>query len=239
MSKDNKLALQEGEPTTDLTEQDMGKIALFKEEGMPGLAVMMADDGMYVKMMNLYLDGKSYRQVSQIVRIDKTLIMFLSDKFGWYMMRREYLHELEMRQRQDLIESKIEDKDMLLQFMHMWRKRFGSSINKYLQTGDERWANEIDLKAFDRYLKTVDMLHKLSHDGKIDKPAVGLNLGDGVTITRKGDNEVEITPKQRTIKDALKQFADMRREEEQKSRQKPTDMADMIEENKGESNEET
>lgn len=234
MSKDSKLTLIEGEPTTDLSKDELERIERFKEEGMPGLTAI-EESGIH-RIMDLYLSGKSYRQISQTLRLNKTLIMFLSNKFNWYMMRREYLHELEMTQRQRLLESKIESKDFLLALTHMWQKKIGGNITKYLQTDDERFANEIDLKEIDRYLKTIDIIHKLSYDGKADgKPTVGLNLGDGVVITKKGNNEVEITPKQKTIKDALRQFADMRREEEQKSRQR---VPDMIKEDKGDPNDE-
>jgi hypothetical protein len=228
MSEDNKLAIQDGEPTTDLSLDDRGRVTAFKEEGMPGLAAL--EEPQMHRIMDLYLSGKSYRQISQAVRVNKTLIMYLSDRFGWYMMRREYLHELEMHQRQKVLESKIESKDFLLQLTHMFQKKIGSNISKYLQTDDERFANDIDLKEVDRYIKIVDMLHRLSSEGRDGKPIVGLNMGDGVVITKKSNNEVEITPKQKTLRDALKQFADMRREEEVKSRQKPVDM---IEENKG------
>jgi len=217
------------EPTTDLSQDDMAKVVAYAEAGMPGLAQL--DQAKYHKVMDLYLDGKSYRQISQIVRVDKTLIMYLSNKFNWYMMRREYLHELDNAERQRLIESKIESKDFLLQLTHAWKRKIGGNITKYLQTDDERFMNEIDLKEVDRYLKAIDIIHKLSYDKDGGKPAVGLNLGEGVTIKKTGDNEVEITPKQKTMGDALKQFADMRREEERKKR------TDMIEETKGDGNE--
>jgi hypothetical protein len=228
MSDDKKLTLLEGEPATDLSQDDAKKVQLFKDEGAPGIATL--EEPKLHKIMDLYLSGKSYRQISQALRIDKTMIMYLADRFNWYLMRREYLNEMEHRQMFNLMESKIEDKNFLLELTHMWRRKMGSNISKYLQTDDERFANEIDLKVVDRYMKAVDIIHKLSYDGKSEgKPTVGLNLGDGVVIKKKSDNEVEITPKQKTIKDALRQFADMRREEEQKARQKPV----MIEEGKG------
>ncbi len=229
MDEKKQLIPQNSEPTTDLSSDDLTKVLAYKEAGMPGLAAL--EPPKMQKIMDLYLDGKSYRQISNIVRVDKTLIMYMSDRFNWYMMRREYLNELEARQRHEILEAKLEDKNTLLNFTHMFRRKFNSNITKYLQTDDERFANEIDLKELDRYLKIIDVVHKLGYDGKESKPAVGLNLGEGVTIKKTGDNEVEITPKQKTIADALKQFADMRREEEEKKKR-----PDMIELPKGESN---
>ena len=231
MDNEKKLAIQNSEPTTDFTEEDLRRVSIYKEEGMPGLASL--EDVKMHRIMDLYLTGKSYRQISQAVRVDKTLIMYLSQRFNWFLMRREYLNELEMNQRQKLIESKIESKNFLLELQHMWQRQIGSNITKYLQTDDEKFANNIDLKVVDRYLKTIDIIHKLSYEGGEGKPAIGLNLGDGVTIKKTGNNQVEITPKQKTISSALKQFADLRREEENRLKH-----PDMIEsEDKGESNE--
>jgi len=109
------------------------------------------------------------------------------------------------------------NQDFLLQLIHMWQKKIGNKITKYLATDNEQFAKDIDLKEVDKYLKTVEMLHKLSSEkggNAGGTPAVGLNLGDGDTIERKGDNTVEITPKSKAIGDMLKQFADSRREEE-------------------------
>jgi hypothetical protein len=98
----------------------------------------------------------------------------------------------------------------------MWQKKIGSNIKKYLATDNVDFANAIDLKEVDKYLKTVELLHRLSTEkgSKGSTPAVGLNLGEGVTIVKKGDNEVEITPKSKALSEQLKQFANFKREED-------------------------
>jgi antitoxin component of MazEF toxin-antitoxin module len=55
-------------------------------------------------------------------------------------------------------------------------------------------------------MKSVDLLDRISSE-KIptnSRPTVGLNLGDGVTVKKVGENEVTITPKQKTHADMLK-----------------------------------
>ena len=67
-------------------------------------------------------------------------------------------------------------------------------------------------------MKSVDLLDKISTE-KIptnSRPTVGLNLGDGVTVQKIGENEVSITPKQKTHQEMLKEFADLKRAEEAK-----------------------
>jgi hypothetical protein len=202
------------EPTTDLTVDDRQSINKFIEAGMPGLGAV--NEATLARMMDLYLEGKLHRQIARTVRVEKVLVMYLADKFNWYQLRREYLHELELTIRNRLLESKIVSQDFLLQLTQVWQKKIGSQITEYLRTGDENHANNINLKEIDKYLKTIEMLHKITAEGAPKKPmapAVGLNLGDGVTVKKVGDNEVEITPKSKTIGDVLKQFADSRRKE--------------------------
>lgn len=215
LQNDNELLAPE--PTTDLSPVDLEKVRVFREEGMPG--VYNLEESQIARMMDLYLDGKPYSQISRITRISKTTIMFLSDKFNWFALRQDYLVELEANMRNRVIESKLVSQDFLLQLSHAWQKKIGKNITQFLATGDEKYANEIDLKEVDKYLKTIEILHKISSEnaaGKNKTPAVGLNLGDGVTITKKDDNSVEITPKQKTVGDLLKQYADSRRDEELK-----------------------
>lgn len=215
LKNDNELLAPE--PTTDLSPVDLEKVRAFREEGMPGLYKL--EESQIARMMDLYLDGKPYSQISRITRISKTTIMFLSDKFNWFALRQDYLVELEANMRNRVIESKLVSQDFLLQLSHAWQKKIGKNITQFLATGDEKYANEIDLKEVDKYLKTIEILHKISSEnaaGKNKTPAVGLNLGDGVTITKKDDNSVEITPKQKTVGDLLKQYADSRRDEELK-----------------------
>jgi hypothetical protein len=94
-------------------------------------------------------------------------------------------------------------------------------MNRYFLTDDQNVANSLDMKALDRYLKTVEMLYKLDGDrNKSKTPSVGLNLGDGgVTVTRLGNNTVEITPKnkEKTVAEMLQELADHRREQENSS----------------------
>ena len=89
-------------------------------------------------------------------------------------------------------------------------------ITRYLATSDEEIANSIDGKDLDRYQKYVELLDKLTTEkpSTLRQPTVGLNLGDGVTVRKVGENEVTITPKQKTHADMLKEFADMKRAEE-------------------------
>lgn len=214
MSEDNKPVVVE-EPISDFSDRDMRNIQRYVDEGLPGIATVDADK--MARIMDMYLSGKTYRQIAQTMSMDKAMVLYLSHKFNWFIVRREYLVELESLIRNRIIESKIVQQDFLLQLTQMWEKKIGTNIKKYLATDNEEFANNIDLKEVDKYLKTVEILHRLGSEksaGGSGTPAVGLNVGDGVTIVKKSDNEVEITPKSKAIGDVLKALADERRENE-------------------------
>lgn len=205
------------EPTTDLSDSDQQKVQAFMDQGLPGLYELKEDS--VAKMLDMYLEGKPYTQISKVLRINKTLIMYMSHKYNWFIARREYHHELESTLRTRVVESKIISQDFLLQLTHLYRKKIGKCVDSYLGTDDESHANAIDPKDVDKLLKIMEMLQKLSADPAATKPlapAVGLNLGDGVTVSKNEDGTVDITPKQKTVADMLKQFADEARSKEKK-----------------------
>lgn len=214
---ENKPTVVE-EMISDLNDNDYAKIQEYVDAGLPNIAKV--DEVLLTRVMDLYLSGKTYHQISQITKTQKVVIMYLSHKFNWYDLRKDYLLDLEATIRGRLIEAKVVNQDFLLQLTHMWQKKIGNKIAKYLATDNEQFANEIDLKEVDKYLKTVEILHRLDAQPRApgqSNPAVGFNLGEnGVTITKTGENEVEITPKNKAIGEALKSFADSRRESEKK-----------------------
>lgn len=218
MSDDNKnVPVVPEQPQNDFSQKDLETIQAYQAGGLQGIAVV--DEKKMASMLEMYLSGKTYRQIARTMQINKEIVLYMSYKFNWFELRQEYLVDMESSMRGRVLEAKIVNQDFLLQLQAMWQKKIGNKINKYLATDNEEFANEIDLKEVDKYLKTVELLQKLGSEGKAPtadntRPMVGVNAGDGVTIVRKGENEIEITPKSKAIGDALKMFADSRREEE-------------------------
>ncbi len=213
---DNKPAVIE--PSTDLSDKDMRAVEKYVEAGLPGIAAV--DGEKLAKIMDLYLSGKTYHQIAMVLNVPKPAVMYLSNKFNWFAVRNEYMMDLEASIRGRLLESRLVNQDFLLQIVQLFQKKIGNKITKYLATDDESHANSIDLKEIDKYLKTLDALHRLSADPKAAAGAatspIGLNVGDGMSITKNEDGGIDITPKSKAIGDMLKQFADSRREEDKK-----------------------
>lgn len=225
MTQKNKMPVAVQTATTDISEKDMEKIQAFIEAGHPGL-VALTEDKLY-RMADMYLSGHTYWQISNATGIKRDLVMFVSRKYGWFDNKQEYIYELQDRMKGRIIEAKLVGQDFLLLLTQAWQKRIGGKLNKYLATGNEEHADEIDLKEVAQLLKTIEMINELDHNGRDSKgktPAVGLNLGEGVTIERDGD-KVTITPKERSLGDMLQKYADDRRADAENS--KPNNKPDI------------
>lgn len=207
------------EPTTDLSELDQKRIKTFVDQGMPGLHVVKEEQ--VGRMFELYLAGKPYTQISRITKVDKTVIQYMSQRFNWFAARREYQHEVEASIRNRVVQDKVDNQDFMLKLTHFYKKKLGKRIDSYLATDDESHADSIDHKDIVQAIKAIETLEKLTTDAPVSKPAapaVGLNLGDGVTVSKNEDGTVDITPKQKTVGEMLKQFADAQREAEKNSK---------------------
>lgn len=204
-------------PTTDIVGIDQDKLTKFIEEGMPGIGVV--GEAEIAKMFDMYLAGKTYNDISGIMRTPKPVVLYLSHRLNWFSVRQEYIVNLETNIRQRIIESKLMSQDFLLKMIQMWHKKIGAKMSRYMSSDDEEFTDQINLKELDRYLKTLDMLQKsIAIPGSESRPLVGINVGEGATMTRTGDNTIEITPKENAKTDMLKYYADMAREKDKEKK---------------------
>jgi antitoxin component of MazEF toxin-antitoxin module len=210
---------------TDLSDYDLRAVQEYEDSGLPNISKI--DDPTLYRMLELYLGGHTYRQISSTLNIKKVTIMYLSHKYKWYDAKREHLAELQEHMKNRIAEAKLMSQDFLLLLTQAWQKRIGRQLRAYLATDNPEHANQIDLKEVNQLMKTIELINALDSEGKDSKgktPAVGLNLGDGVTIEKSGENKITITPKEKTIGDMLKKFADNRREEESKNKPRVHDI---------------
>jgi len=117
-----------------------------------------------------------------------------------------------------VVEAKLQSKEFFLELSLAYQKKISTCVHQYLRTDDAQFADNIDVKDVNTLIKITELLHKLNTEDLTnpnDKALVGLNgLGDGVTITKTGKDSVEITPKASPFSTKLKQFAELKREQE-------------------------
>ena len=203
-------------PKTDFTMKDLELIEQFKENGMLGLHTLCDVD--VERMMALYMDGKSYRQIADLLKKNKSVVLFLAHKFKWFELRTEYLDELHASLKGKVIEAKLRDQEFLLHLSLAYKKKIGKNIDQYLRTDNSEFYDQINRGDLGTLMKVMEMIHKLNTENLGERqPLVGLSgMSEGVNITKTGPNSVEITPKQTPFASKLKQYADMQRELDKK-----------------------
>lgn len=223
MSDEKQVATM---PFADFTMKDLEIIEKFKEDGMIGLHTLVESD--HERMMSLYLDGKSYRQIALLTKKHKSVVLFLAHKLKWFELRKEYLDELKATLPDKILDSKIQSQEFLMELIMAYRKKIGRNINEYLRTDNVEFHDRIDKNDVMTVMKVMELLHKLNSEnlGNTDKSMVSLNgLAEGVTITKTGNNSVEITPKVSPFNSKLKQFAEMKRQQEKQAAGSPHDIS--------------
>ncbi|HEY5235776.1 MAG TPA: hypothetical protein VIJ14_06330, partial [Rhabdochlamydiaceae bacterium] len=144
----------------------------------------------------------------------------------------QYLQELQATLPQKVLDSKLQSQEFFLTMILAYQKKISTNVDRYLRTNDEQWFDKIDGKDLGVLVKITELLHKLNSESfgnpNGDKSLVALNgMGDGVTITKTGTNSVEITPKS-PFSSKLKQFADLKRQQERDSQLPPKESHDIV-----------
>jgi len=206
MSDENLPALV---PVTDIVGKDLDIVNDFIAKGRPGVKDLSEETAK--RMFDLYLSGQTYRQISGITRESRALVMYVSQKVQWFDRRQEYLMELENSKITRIVEAKLMHQDLLLRYVQAIHKKIGSQLNSFMATEDNKKLEGINLKEMEIYMKAMDRLQKSTETPRATGPLVGINMPDGATMTRTGENTVEITPKEKSMDGMLKKLADLRR----------------------------
>jgi hypothetical protein len=212
MANDNLPAER---PTTDIIGKDAETLKRYIEIGMPNIGSILPDNIM--RMFEMYVSGKNYIQISNITRIPKVAILFLSQRHDWFQKRMDMFDDMAINTEKRLQETKLSGQNFLIDWNQAEQTRMQRNIDKYRATGDEKFLDNINGKSIERWMKSFDLMHKTGGAANLAKqPLVGINVGEGATLTRTSDNTIEVTPKQKAMGNMLKELANQRREEEKK-----------------------
>jgi len=207
---------------TDLTPQELLVVAKFKEDGKPGLFSVAQNEVTMTKALNLYISGKTYHEISMVVSTKKDIILYLAHKHDWYGTKMQHLAILDANIKERVLQADLMNQDFVLQIQQFFLKKIGRKMTRFMASEDEEIANSIDRKDVELYMKSVDLLKKMTTENipAGSRPSVGLNMGEyGVNVRKVGENQVEITPRNKTNAQMLQELADIKRAEE--SSEKP------------------
>jgi hypothetical protein len=219
----NTLTVLENGKTSDITSKEMQQVEKYKEAGLPGIT-SISDVGV-AKAIDMYMGGKTYHEISKILGIKKDIILYLGHKFNWYGTKMEHLEILDANLKERILQANLVNQDFMLQIQEFFKQKIGSKMSRYFATGDDEISKSVDRKDIEMFFKAVELSNKLNEEKSTSRqrgPTVGLNLGDGVSVKKVGDNEVVITPKAKTVGEMLNELANLKRKEEESGNKKDT-----------------
>jgi hypothetical protein len=204
--------------STDMTESEVKKVQQFIEDGLPGIAEVRASD--ISRMLDMYLTGSSYSQISAAMRIRKVFILYLAYKANWETVREEYINEIQEGIKNRLVNVKLKAQEFMILAAQAYQQKMSVHFLNYLSTGNAEEINAVSPKEMLLVMKIIEMNNNLDSDGK-DKsgkvPPIGLNPGaTGILVERTGENSFSVTPKDgnENVGSLLKRLADEKRAKE-------------------------
>jgi hypothetical protein len=203
--------------TTDMIQTELDKVQKYIEDGLPGITEITNNE--LYRMYDLYLNGSTYTQIAASLGLKKVIVLYLAHHNKWYESKSEGLNEIMEKTKGRVQETKLRSSEFMLLMVQAYQKRIANKFTRYLATNDEENMDEVDLKELSQLMKAIEMVNELDDHGRNAKgknPTLGLNIGGGVTVKRENANEVTITPKDMTIGETLRQFAESKLEEEKR-----------------------
>ena len=181
------------------------KLTHFKKEGMPGLARLRPED--LFRMREMYLGGASYREIAMTFNQTLPLILFLSEREGWYKEKIEKAEMIAETLSQNYSYIMADSTLFITELLIFWQGYYREQIKEYKRTKDKNIIENMDLKILEKYLKLLDLLGKPvdPKDPKDKSPLVNINMNSGSVTENKGT--LTITPEQAEEIDSSKIFA--------------------------------
>ena len=183
----------------DFEEEDVERINKFVANGSIGLATLSGDEAKINGMFALYMQGRTYTNISKTTKVKKDLVLYMAAKMNWYEKRMEHLNDIQNNITKRLTDTKTQSLDFITNLITAQHKYYGDEIDKFLMTGDRTVMDGLDLKQLTQYFKSIEILEKIINPANIkpgsgSKATVNINAPDGAEVRQLDDNTVEITP---------------------------------------------
>ena len=179
----------------DMTDKEKEALVEYVKNGRPGL--MKVSDTDVFNWFSLYMSGKTYVEIAEITNTKKNLVLYMSNKSGWYTKRMEHYQDLADNYIEKIRRTKLDSVNTINTSIAALGKYYGDKFNKFLSTNDKTIIEDMDTKMLAQYYKAIESLEKIignsSSAGEGSKnPMININLGAGITLEQKDGETLEI-----------------------------------------------
>lgn len=170
---------------------------------------------------NLYMSGRSYKEISKETKSKLEYILYMSDHHDWYAKRQQHYENLMAKIENKMTTAKIEGVSFLYDLLSVMTEMHKNDIVEFLSTKNPDAAARVDLRIIDRYTKAVEAISKLTaspdewlkHQERnaASSPTVNINI-ENATINKPVDEVLEIESGQSIIS----KLAELKKQKESK-----------------------
>jgi hypothetical protein len=206
------------ESQNDFTEKDTEDLVEFKAKGCPGLTKVKETD--IFQWFSLYMSDKTYLEIAQITKSSKNLILYHSDKLGWYDEKMAYYKDMLAKQASKIVATKMKSVDFVTNLLTCWNKRWSDMLNRAIANNNFDEMENIDPKVLAQFFKAIEMLDKLVSPN-VSKhltgagPTFNINV-DGTSQIKKVDNNTIEINSEGAVGKILQELAEIKRISENK-----------------------
>jgi len=212
--KSDLPANPESRSVTDLTHWDETVLGKFKDDGLPGISKITPDQ--MTQMFELYMQGRTYNQISQIVNVKKGIVLYFSEKSQWYAQKQAYLTDMSNHLSGKISAAKMESVDFLADTFYFFQQYYKSKMDNYAKTKDDRIVESMSSKFLPYMFKAAESLQKIGDENSKNAAAVNINVGAGANISSDGKTMNINTADQNNLEQIFTMLAKMKRDEQVK-----------------------
>jgi len=215
MSEDKKdLPTQPPESVPNLPTiqgKDLQDYRDFIEAGMPAISSLPRES--VPKMLDMYLDGYSHREIARFFRTKIEIVLYHADKGNWYQQLIVSVKEVADSSALKLQLYQNKTPEFYMALGGFIRKNMQVSMDQYKRTGDVRILDTINAALVDKIIKIDSFIKDATSDPKV--PATtNINIFGNASVEKKEDS-IDVTPASiptaGSTADVLKAIADLKR----------------------------
>ena len=180
---------------SDFLDEEAKMLAAFREAGMPGLITIK--EHQTFQWFSLYMADKSYQEIADITKAEKSLILYMAQKLNWFEKKLKYYNDVQGKISDKLIKTKVKSLDFMSTLAECYGRVYGAKLNTAIMNNDFSILDKIDPKQMSVYFKTLEMMQKLTatpQNPKQNNMNVNVNVGNESSVRRVDDNTLVITP---------------------------------------------
>lgn len=178
----------------DFTEEDNVSLKDYISNGCPGLVKLQDSDAF--KCFELYMSGKTYSEISDITKIKRDTVLYLSHKSQWNAKKLAYFSDINNSLVKKMIAVKMESLNTMSSIASALNKYFAKKANDYLSTNDDSVLEGLDTKLLSQYYKAMESIETaLNISGNSQSSSgsqININLNGPASIQQVDGNTIDL-----------------------------------------------